>query len=548
VRFAKRDTTRTEGLEDLLLAKSPEKILPVFERILQTQDRLALVIEYAEMIAPVGDASFFAETDRQSVVMLHRWSLAPQLETADNVVILISENLAELHPKIVANPKVAAIQVPMPDLDARRALIRHLDPKLEDAWVDRLAEITAGLKAVQLQGILAPAPPAEDDAAERERLIARLLGPGAAKDRVARLTQLTRGMRPEEIRDLVAPGGAVAVAADEAAAREQARAEVLRVIAKRKREIIERECFGLIEFVTPEHDFSVVGGMDEVKRDLLAVARHVREGRRNLCPMGILFTGPMGTGKTFVAEAFAKECGLTTIKFKNFRSKWVGATEGNLEKILTVIQAIGQVLVIIDEGDRAFGNDGGEGDGGTSSRVIARIKEFMSDTDNRGRVVFILMTNRPDRLDIDIKRAGRLDKKIPFFYPQTPEELEQILLAQFRKHKLTANLAFPRDRAQVSTPLVGCSNADIEAVTLLANQYATEASEGKDVVLDTTVVAQAIRDYLPSRDVQMLEYMELLAVFEASNRRMLPRKYAELSVDELQARLALLRREIGTRR
>ena len=72
--------------------------------------------------------------------------------------------------------------------------------------------------------------------------------------------------------------------------------------------------------------------------------------------MGLLFTGPMGAGKTFVAEAFAKESGLTTIKLKNFRSKWVGATEGNLERILQVVQAIGQVMVIIDEGDRAFGN------------------------------------------------------------------------------------------------------------------------------------------------------------------------------------------------
>src|ERR1044071_4681250 len=163
----------------------------------------------------------------------------------------------------------------------------------------------------------------------------------------------------------------------------------------------------------------------------------------------------MGTGKTFVCEAFAKECGLTTIKLKNFRSKWVGATEGNLERILSVIQAIGQIIVIIDEGDRAFGGSDGDGDGGTSSRVIGRIKEFMSDTENRGRVLFILMTNRPDKLDVDIKRAGRLDRKIPFLYPQEPAEVEQVLLAQLRKHRLQAELEFPRDREAVSRPLVG---------------------------------------------------------------------------------------------
>ena len=92
-----------------------------------------------------------------------------------------------------------------------------------------------------------------------------------------------------------------------------------------------------------------------------------------------------------------------------------------------MIQAIGQVVVIIDEGDRAFGNTDGEGDGGTSSRVIARIKEFMSDTSNRGRILFLVMTNRPDKLDVDLKRAGRLDRKIPFLYVQTPEEVELVV-------------------------------------------------------------------------------------------------------------------------
>jgi transitional endoplasmic reticulum ATPase len=61
-------------------------------------------------------------------------------------------------------------------------------------------------------------------------------------------------------------------------------------------------------------------------------------------------------------------------------------------------------------------------------------------------------------------------------------------------------------------------------------------------------MTRAVQDYLPSRDVEMLEYMELLAVFEASNRRMLPKKYADLSVDELQARLQRGKLLIGNRR
>jgi SpoVK/Ycf46/Vps4 family AAA+-type ATPase len=364
-----------------------------------------------------------------------------------------------------------------------------------------------------------------------------LLGEGEGIDERARkLAAITSGMSRQEIRDLVAP--AVSMPKSNLDGHE----EVLRVIFRRKREIIERECFGLIEFVEPGHDFSVVGGIEEVKQDLLSIAKSIREGRTARTPMGILFTGPMGTGKTFVAEAFVKETGLTAIKFKNFRSKWVGATEGNLEKILGVVQAIGQVVVIIDEGDRAFGNQEGEGDGGTSSRVIARIKEFMSDTSNRGRVLFILMTNRPDKLDIDIKRAGRLDRKIPFLYPQTAEEVESVLLAQLKKHKISTSCEFPRDREYVSQRLVGYSNAEIEAVVLLAQDYAQESAAM------TIHFSDAIRDYLPSRDEEMLEYMELIAVFEASNRRMLPAKYAALGMDALQARMNVLRSKVGSRR
>jgi SpoVK/Ycf46/Vps4 family AAA+-type ATPase len=427
------------------------------------------------------------------------------------------------------------------------AVAKLADPKLSGKDAERYADITAGLKSVQIASILTPPPASEEEAARREMFIKGILGPGPdVPERAKRLAAMTAGMNPDEIRRLLAPT-ASAPLSDAAAQAERARADIDRVIARRKREILERECFGLVEFVEPEHGFEVVGGMDEVKKDLTVVADNIRNGRTSRVPMGILFTGPMGTGKTFVAEAFAKECGLTTIKLKNFRSKWVGATEGNLEKVLTVIRAIGQVVLIIDEGDRAFGNTDGEGDGGTSSRVIARIKEFMSDTSNRGRILFLVMTNRPDKLDVDLKRAGRLDRKIPFLYPQTPDEVENVARASVRKNKVRTLVDFTALRAEFSARLVGYSNADIEAVILMANDDAAQEAGGEADVL-ARHFARAATDYFPSRDAELLEYMELLAVFEASSRRLLPAKYASMTPQELDLRLRTLRLAVGGRR
>jgi SpoVK/Ycf46/Vps4 family AAA+-type ATPase len=546
VRFAKRAGS-VDGTADLLLASDKGKALIALERLLVTSTKVAAVLEYAETLAPAGDAAFQADADRAAIVTLHRWSFLPEIEKGDNVVLLVAETLSDLAPKIVSNPKVAVVQVPMPDREARREVAKLSDPRLPDRDVDRYADITAGLKAVQIASILSPPPAPVEEMAEREAFIAGILGGSAdAAERARKLSALTAGLDREEVRRLLAPGAQPPAGAPVDAA-ERARQEADRLIARRKREILERECFGLVEFVQPEHGFEAVGGMDEVKKDLLILAENIREGRTSRVPMGMLFTGPMGTGKTFVAEAFARECGLATIKLKNFRSKWVGATEGNLEKILTVIRAIGQVVVIIDEGDRAFGTTDAESDGGTSSRVIARIKEFMSDTSNRGRILFLVMTNRPDKLDVDLKRAGRLDRKIPFLYSQTPEEVENVARALVRKHRLLTDVDLTAIRETFSRRLVGYSNADVEAVILMANDDAARES-GEGAIVTIAHLERAAADYFPSRDQELLEYMELLAVFEASSRRLLPARFASMTPEALDARLRKLRAAVGTRR
>ena len=88
-----------------------------------------------------------------------------------------------------------------------------------------------------------------------------------------------------------------------------------------------------------------------------------------------------------------------------------------------------------------------------------------------------------------------------------------------------------------------------EDIPGVAQQYVDAVNAGAAIInVARDHMVQAIADYLPSRDVKMLEYMELLAVFEASNRKMLPKKYATMSADELQARLEILRLECGHRR
>ncbi|MDB4989980.1 MAG: ATPase central domain protein, partial [Myxococcaceae bacterium] len=143
------------------------------------------------------------------------------------------------------------------------------------------------------------------------------------------------------------------------------------------------------------------------------------------------------------------------------------------------------------------------------------------------------MTNRPDKLDVDMKRAGRLDKKIPFFYAEHATDVEAVLGAVFRRHGVATELDYALDRSTTSERLLGYSNADIEAVALLAHELSGRASSK----VTASVLSNAIQDYVPSRDSDMLEFMELLAAFEASRRSLLPERLRGLSSEELNLRL-----------
>jgi transitional endoplasmic reticulum ATPase len=502
---------------------------------MRTGDGIALVLPHAGDLVPNAETTFLSTDERGLLEILHDWSLSGLLLQRNHIVVLLCASLSELHASLNTNPRICAIEVPLPDEAARAQLVAQSAPHMPAAQQALVAKHTAGLRLLEIDSIVAERPAAGLSEEERKALALLLLGDAPdAQQRAEMYAGVTAGKTREEIAFMILGHDAPKPDADPLDA-------MLAIIGERKREIIQRSCGDLIEFLDPSYGLDAVGGYDQIKTELMKIAATIKTGERKLAPMGLLAVGPMGVGKTFVIKAFLREAGLPGVVLKNFRSKWVGSTESNLERVLKIIRAMSPIALVIDEGDRSFGNgEGGETDGGTSSRVIARIKDFMSDIDNRGHVLTILMTNRPDKLDVDIKRPGRLDRKIPFFYADTGADRLRIVRAI-----LSRNGALLADEAAVALTdaldgLDGYSNADLEAIALLALDLAREAGGA----LGAAELQQAIADFIPPQHTDTIQLMELLAVQESSRRSLLPERFAKLAPSEVSELIAELKRRV----
>jgi SpoVK/Ycf46/Vps4 family AAA+-type ATPase len=284
---------------------------------------------------------------------------------------------------------------------------------------------------------------------------------------------------------------------------------------KLKKEMIERQCQGLLEFVEPPHTLDLLVGQDAAKQRLREDAELITRGHLDAAPMGYLICGPVGTGKTFLAECYAGSIGIPCVKLRNFRSKYVGESEGNLEQMLNVLRSLGPVVVIIDEADAALGSRESDGDSGTSGRIFSMIASQMGDTTYRGKIVWMLLTSRPDLLPIDLKRQGRAEVHIPLFYPQGETEVRQMFEVMARKNKVklaaAALAALPVKRQ--------LSGADIESIILGAKRKALTEQR---VDLLPEDLQTAIRNFVPSAQGLEKEKQELAAVLECTQLNFLP--------------------------
>ena len=460
------------------LPRDPARALPLIERYLYYADRVAVIINFMETILPAGEVGYLSPDDRNALVALQRWMTSARLLESDNLVILVAESLADVHQRIRENSRLASIKVPYPDeaerLDYVKGFLSAYPIKNVELSETQLASMTSGLNHVHLRSLMCAAQFSDD------------------------------GLTYEDVR-------------------------------VKKKEIIEAECAGLIEFITPRHGLDSVGGLKHAKEYLHDIADTIKCGNREEAPMGILLSGPVGTGKTFLAECFARDCGMNVVEFKNFRDKWVGSTEANLEKILHLLQSLAPIVVLIDEADAALGTREADGDSGVNQRVFSKIAAAMSDTENRGRILWILMTSRPDRLPIDLKRQGRCEEHISLFYPEGEEERQEIAQAMSRKNKIAHQIT---DWSAITRSSLHLSGADIESILIRARRVARQAGHAEVMPEDLTRVAN---EFTPARDELAIEYQELVAAREATSRAMLPSRFQQMANTEISRRIEELR-------
>jgi len=224
----------------------------------------------------------------------------------------------------------------------------------------------------------------------------------------------------------------------------------------------------------PKVTWEDIGDLEEVKqkiREIVELPLKYPELFEHLGiepPKGILLYGPPGTGKTLLAKALANEIGayFITINGPEIMSKFYGESEERLRKIFEEAQNNAPAVIFIDEID-SIAPKREEVTGEVEKRVVAQLLTLMDGLKERGKVIVIGATNRPDALDPALRRPGRFDREIEI--PPPDKRARREILAV---HTRNMPLAEDVDLDKIAEMTHGYTGADIAALAKEAAMYA----------------------------------------------------------------------------
>ncbi|KAH3667376.1 hypothetical protein OGAPHI_003025 [Ogataea philodendri] len=219
-------------------------------------------------------------------------------------------------------------------------------------------------------------------------------------------------------------------------------------------------------------DFSVVGGLDNYINQLkemitLPLLYPEIYSRFHITPpRGVLFHGPPGTGKTLMARALAASCSSQQRKVTFFMrkgadclSKWVGEAERHLRLLFEEAKQQQPSIIFFDEIDGLAPVRSSKQEQIHAS-IVSTLLALMDGMDNRGQVIVIGATNRPDSIDPALRRPGRFDRE--FYFPLPDDKArEEILKIHMRKWDHQLDPGFVHELARLTK---GYGGADLKAL------------------------------------------------------------------------------------
>ncbi|GIU71284.1 MAG: AAA family ATPase [Candidatus Nitrosocaldaceae archaeon] len=175
---------------------------------------------------------------------------------------------------------------------------------------------------------------------------------------------------------------------------------------------------------------------------------------------GILLYGPPGCGKTLIAKAIASETDASfySINGPEIMNKYYGETEAKLRDIFKEARENAPSIIFIDEID-AIAPKREEAFGDVEKRVVAQLLALMDGLSDRGNVIVIGATNRPESVDPALRRPGRFDREIEINVPNIDGRLEILQI-----HTRGMPLADDVDLRKIANELHGYTGADIRAL------------------------------------------------------------------------------------
>ncbi|MBN1647562.1 MAG: AAA family ATPase, partial [Spirochaetales bacterium] len=183
-----------------------------------------------------------------------------------------------------------------------------------------------------------------------------------------------------------------------------------------------------------------------------------------------------------------------------------------------------------------------DGDSGTSNRIFAQIASFMGNTEYRGKIIWFLITCRPDLLPIDLKRQGRAEEHLALFYPETTEEKEDLFQTLIRKLKIKVQKFAISDLLKKYQ--FDSSGADLESVLIRAKFIAAMQNH---IIITKEDLEETMRDFIPPAYPHEIELQNLVAVLECTSREMVPRRFQNMERTRLISQIRELKTLLGER-